>query len=208
MYFNYCFQETSRRFLQLSVPHFTCLGGVSLYECPSKPNSLFQFHGILNSILKNKPDFPSPNALIKKYYDYVANELIPTTDELLLDVYREITSENILPVESLSQWVALRYDDATQYYTLRKQIAIHMSLLSLCEYIFHLSPATLDGLCLNLGTGQTMNVDCLFGLRPETCKFIIQFYPEQKTCSVIFKKFLSKKKSVQAERADARARRI
>ncbi|VDO40164.1 unnamed protein product [Onchocerca flexuosa] len=101
------------------------------------------------------------------FYDHIS-ESVNVTDQVLLDEFYHITSENILPIDSLSKWIILRYEDPTHYYTLRKQVALNMSVLSICEYILHLNPATMHGLCLNMKTGQIMNVDYLFGLKPQT----------------------------------------
>ncbi|EJD75551.1 FAT domain-containing protein [Loa loa] len=160
-------KETCRRFLQLAVPHFAYIGGVSLLECTNKMNSLYTFEEILNAILKNKADISFSAKLIERFYDLISKSAI-ISDQLLLDEFHYITSENILPIDSLSKWIIPRYEDPTHYYTLRKQVALNMSVLSICEYILHLNPATMNGLCLNTRTGQTMNVDYLFGLKPQT----------------------------------------
>ncbi|EJW74676.1 hypothetical protein WUBG_14415, partial [Wuchereria bancrofti] len=58
--------ETCRRFLQLAVPHFAYIGGMSLLECTNKMNSLYTFEEILNAILKNKIDTSSSAKLIER----------------------------------------------------------------------------------------------------------------------------------------------
>ncbi|KAK6104161.1 FAT domain family protein [Brugia pahangi] len=156
-------KETCRRFLQLAVPHFAYIGGMSLLECTNKINCLYTFEEILNAILKNRIDTSSSAKLIERFFGR-ATKSTNITDQLLLDEFRHITSESILPIDSLSKWIIPRYEDPTHYYTLRKQVALNMSVLSICEYILHLNPATVSGLCLNTRTGQAMNVDYLFGL--------------------------------------------
>uniref|UniRef100_A0A0R3QWF7 Transcription elongation factor, mitochondrial n=1 Tax=Brugia timori TaxID=42155 RepID=A0A0R3QWF7_9BILA len=156
-------RETCRRFLQLAVPHFAYIGGMSLLECTNKINCLYTFEEILNAILKNKIDTSSSAKLIERFFGRTTKST-NITDQLLLDEFRHITSGSILPIDSLSKWIIPRYEDPTHYYTLRKQVALNMSVLSICEYILHLNPATVSGLCLNTRTGQAMNVDYLFGL--------------------------------------------
>uniref|UniRef100_A0A0R3RGM5 Non-specific serine/threonine protein kinase n=1 Tax=Elaeophora elaphi TaxID=1147741 RepID=A0A0R3RGM5_9BILA len=160
-------KETCRRFLQIAVPHFAYIGDMSLLECTNKMNSLYTFEEILNAILKNRTNTSSSAKLIERFYDRIAKSA-GTTNQLLLDEFHHMTSENILPTNSLSKWIIPRYEDPTHYYTLRKQVALNMSVLSICEYILHLNPATMSGLCLNMRTGQTMNIDYLFGLKPQT----------------------------------------
>ncbi|KAM3719228.1 Transformation/transcription domain-associated protein [Dirofilaria immitis] len=160
-------KETCRRFLQLAVPHVAYIGNISLFECTNKMNSLYTFEEILNAILKNKTNISSSAKLIEKFYDRIS-ESANVTDQLLLDEFHHMTSESILPIDSLSKWLIPRYEDPTHYYTLRKQVALNMSVLSICEYILHLNPITICGLYLNTRTGQIMNVDYLFGLKPET----------------------------------------
>ncbi|CAG9537664.1 unnamed protein product [Cercopithifilaria johnstoni] len=160
-------KETCRRFLQIAVPHFAYIGSVSLLECNNKMNSLYTFEEILNAILKNKTDVSSSAKLIERFYDRIAKSA-DITNQLLLDEFHHMTSENILPTDSLLKWIIPRYEDPTHYYTLRKQVALNMSVLSICEYILHLNSTTMTGLCLNMRTGQTMNIDYLFGLKPQT----------------------------------------
>ncbi|VDK71443.1 unnamed protein product [Litomosoides sigmodontis] len=160
-------KETCRRFLQVTVPHFAYIGGVSLLECANKMNSLYTFEEILNAILKNKTDVSSSTKLIERFYDRIA-KCADITDELLITEFHHMTSENILPNDSLSKWIIPRYEDPTHYYTLRKQVALNISVLSICEYILHLKPTTLSGLCLNTRTGQTLNIDYVFGLKFQT----------------------------------------
>ncbi|KAL3994636.1 FAT domain family protein [Acanthocheilonema viteae] len=162
-------KETCRRFLQIAVPHFAYIGDITLLECTNKMNSLYTFEEILNAILKNKTDISCSAKLIERFYDRTTKSP-DITNQLLVDEFRHMTSENILPPDSLSKWLILRYDDPTHYYTLRKQVALNMSMLSICEYILHLNPATMSGLCLNTRTGQIMNVEYLFGLNSQTLK--------------------------------------
>lgn len=44
------------------------------------------------------------------------------TNKLLSDIMVEMNGPDILPHDSLSKWLMARYDDATHYYTLRKQV--------------------------------------------------------------------------------------
>lgn len=69
-----CFQETCKRFLQLAVPHFACIGDMSLFECTNKMNSLYTFEEILNEILKNKVDISSSGKLIERFL-FLHNQL-------------------------------------------------------------------------------------------------------------------------------------
>ncbi|VDM94952.1 unnamed protein product [Thelazia callipaeda] len=162
-------KETCRRFLQLTVPHFAYIGNVSLMQCTNKINSLYSFEYILDAILTKNAEINSSIKLIQRFYDNISKSGA-VTDQKKLKVFHHIISRDMLPVDSLSKWVTPRFENPTHLYIFRKQVALSMSLLSICEHVLHLSPARLHSLFINMNTGQTSCLDYCFRLEAETMK--------------------------------------
>uniref|UniRef100_A0A915BXE0 FAT domain-containing protein n=2 Tax=Parascaris univalens TaxID=6257 RepID=A0A915BXE0_PARUN len=161
-------RETCRRLLQFAIARVLPLGTSLFVQCPNAPNALPTLFDILNDVLHLAAHSRKPIDLVTKYYDRIVDARGRVTNKLLSDIMVEMNGPDILPHDSLSKWLLARYDDATHYYTLRKQVALHLSLFSVCEYIFQLTTLNLESTNLNMNTGQLSNTELDFNIHLKT----------------------------------------
>uniref|UniRef100_A0A183TWZ8 Non-specific serine/threonine protein kinase n=1 Tax=Toxocara canis TaxID=6265 RepID=A0A183TWZ8_TOXCA len=161
-------RETCRRLLQFSMPRVLSLGSSVFVECPHAAHAFPTLFDILGDALRSAPHSRTPIDLVTRYYDRIVEARGRVTGKVLSDIITEMNAPNMLPVDTLTKWLTARYDDATHFYTLRKQVALNLSLFCICEYIFQLTALNLDTTNLNMNTGQLSNTEFDFNIRSKT----------------------------------------
>ncbi|KAH7722344.1 FAT domain containing protein [Aphelenchoides avenae] len=69
-----------------------------------------------------------------------------------------------VPTSLLSRWFHDRYPDPTTFWHIRKKMAAHFALLGISEYVFSMTAMDLDGLTVDLSTGQLFYTDFSFDI--------------------------------------------
>lgn len=161
-------RETCRRLTQFAIPRLVCIGAATFVECPAAIDALPSFADVLNEVIARGSQFRTSIGAVMRYYDRIVESRGRITNKLLKDIMQEVNAPDALPVDALTRWANLRYEDATHLFTLRKQIALHLSLLCICEYIFCLNTMDLEMMNLNLSTGQISCTDFYFNICEKT----------------------------------------
>jgi len=94
--------------------------------------------------------------LVSRYYEKLLVQQArgsSLSQQLLLGIMKDISL--LHPKSTLASHVATLYPEATDYFTFRKQVCLHTSLLNSCEYLFNLSAVRTHQFVMAKDTGFT-----------------------------------------------------
>uniref|UniRef100_A0A0N5ASH3 Non-specific serine/threonine protein kinase n=1 Tax=Syphacia muris TaxID=451379 RepID=A0A0N5ASH3_9BILA len=152
-------KETCRRFLQFVTRRTVYFGTFTLLECPNKSDDYYSFIGILDEMIKNQSQLQSSADVILRYYSMLTDEKTSFSKSQYVNAYTKCCSSSMVSSDMLSKWFYKHYDNPTHLFTLRKQLALQLSLLCISEYLFDLKALMLEHMDLDLSTGQLSYAD-------------------------------------------------
>ena len=144
-------KETSKRFLSFTVPRVVAISPQTrLVEDNPSSMSLLDVYKERCSKKTIDPDSP-----IAKYYDKLAAVQArgsQASHHVLTEILKDI-QKDLVPSTLLKEWAQQTFPNATDYWTFRKQFTLQMALISMTEYVLHLTRLNPDMLYIHQDSG-------------------------------------------------------
>ncbi|VDO79164.1 unnamed protein product [Soboliphyme baturini] len=152
--------------MQIQVPDILPLGSgfLLVHDIPSS-RTLLDF---LNEHCSSN-NFDLDN-VYNKYFEKIAQQQIRNcqpSHQSLRDVFKDI-QKTYIPRNALKTQLQLWYQDPTEYFVFRKQVALHLSVLNLSEFLFHLSSVLPEQLQFSMTSGAVTSFHFRFDINEST----------------------------------------